>query len=85
MNSAIENKELLSEENLPLTGDAPPKVIKGKFSGVGTGVLLTGGAVLGCFALALWNRKALISLVKNRGHRPELENGGSADETDAIY
>lgn len=85
MNSAIENKELTTEENLPRTEDAPRKVIEGKIAGVGTGVLLAGGAILGCFALALWNRKALMSLVRNRGHRPEPEGDGSADEADAIY
>jgi hypothetical protein len=28
-----------------------------------TGVAVAGGAVLGCFALALWNRKALLSMI----------------------
>ena len=85
MNYAIEKKEVMHEENLPMTEDAPPKVVTGKIAGLGTGVLLAGGAVAGCFALALWNRKALMSLVRNRGHRAEPENGGSADEADAIY
>ncbi|MGC8548315.1 MAG: hypothetical protein ACP5M4_01330 [Acidobacteriaceae bacterium] len=81
----IENKELLPEENLPTTGDVPPKVVTGKFAGLGTGVLLAGGAVVGCFALALWNRKALAALVKNRGHRREPAETDSTDDTDAIY
>jgi len=85
MNSAIENKELKVEENLPRTEDGPRKVIEGKIAGVGTGVLLAGGAIVGCFALALWNRKALMSLVRNRGHRHEPESEGSAEEADAIY
>jgi hypothetical protein len=85
MNSAIENKELLPKENLPTTGYAQPKAVRGKISGLGAGVLLAGGAVVGCFALALWNRKALIALVKDRGNRQEPTETESAEETDAIY
>jgi TctA family transporter len=85
MNSAIQNKELTSKENLPRTEDAPQKVVKGKISGVGTGVLLVGGAIVGCFALAVWNRKALTTLVKNRGHRGDPATASSPEESDAIY
>ena len=89
MNSAIENKELIQDENLPRNECDPPKVVKGKISGlgmgIGTGVLLAGGAVVGCFALALWNRKALAALVRNRGLRRDPEETNSASDGDAIY
>jgi hypothetical protein len=85
MNSAIANKELTDEENLPTTEYAPPKAVSGKFSGLGTGVLLAGGAVVGCFALALWNRKALMSLVKNRGLQQVPTDADKAEDTDGIY
>lgn len=89
MNSAIENKELSAVENLPRTEYGPPKVVSGKISGlgrgIGTGFLLAGGAVVGCFALALWNRKALAALVRNRGVGPDLREADSAKDADAIY
>jgi hypothetical protein len=85
MNSFIENKGLTTGDNLPTTGDAPPKVVTGKIAGLGTGVLLAGGAVVGCFALALWNRRALMALVKSRGHRREPGEMNSDEESDAIY
>ena len=89
MNSAIENKELTDDENLPRTEDGPPKVVTGGKSGlrngIGTGVLLAGGAVVGCFALALWNRKALTALVRNRGVRRDPVETDSAGDGDAIY
>lgn len=89
MNSAIENKELNSSENLPRTEYDPPKAVKGKISGlgsgIGTGVLLAGGALVGCFALALWNRKALSALVRNRGQRRDPVEAKPASEADEIY
>lgn len=89
MNSSTENKELIPDENLPRNEGDPPKVVKGKISGlgmgIGTGVLLAGGALVGCFALALWNRKALAALVRDRGLRREPEETDAASDGDAIY
>ena len=85
MNSAIQNKDLKLEESLPRTESAPQKLGKGKISGVGAGVLLAGGALVGCFALALWNRKALVALLKNRGQRTEPSGAHSQEDPEAIY
>ena len=85
MKTPAQNKGLKDGENLPLTEDSPPKVVPIRNSGLGTGVLLAGGAILGCFALALWNRKALAALVVNRGHRKDPEQASSASHDDAIY
>lgn len=85
MTSATENKDLIPTKNLPRTGDSPQKVESGRVSGFKTGALLAGGAVLGCFALALWNRKALTALLKNRGLRNEPAPANPQPDDDAIY
>ena len=85
MNSPTENKELISEENLPRTEDPPQKVVQGRILGLKKGALVAGGALVGCFALALWNRKTLSTLARNRGQRKDPSEENSADETDAIY
>jgi hypothetical protein len=85
MTTPAQNKGLSDGENLPLTEYSPPKVVPIRNSRLGTGILLTGGAILGCFALALWNRKALTELVRNRGHRKDPEQTDSATDTEAIY
>jgi hypothetical protein len=85
MNSAIQNKELNGQQNLPRTEDTPQKVGSGRIAGLGTGVLLAGGAVVGCFALALWNRKALSALLRNRGQKHETPEVNSDGDSEAIY
>jgi hypothetical protein len=85
MNSAIQNKELNLEENLPRTESSRQKVEKGQIAGIGAGVLLAGGAIVGCFALALWNRKALMALMKSRGQRKEPAEANSPEDPEAIY
>ena len=85
MTTIAQTKGLSEGGNLPLTEDYPPKVVPIRKSGLGTGVLLAGGAILGCFALALWNRKALAELVRNRGHRKDPEQTDSARDPEAIY
>lgn len=85
MNSATQNKELSGNENLPRTEEAPPKVGNGRISGIGTGVLLASGAVVGCFALALWNRKALSALLKSRMQKREATPAGADSDSDVIY
>lgn len=85
MNYFTENKEFNTKENIPRTEDHPQKVETGRVTGFKTGALLAGGAVLGCFALALWNRKALTALLKNRGLRNEPAPANPQPDDDAIY
>jgi len=50
-----------------------------------TGALLGGSALIGCFAVALWNRKALLSMVRSRGGQPEPAAAEQPVDPDAIY
>jgi hypothetical protein len=47
--------------------------------------LLGGSALVGCFAVALWNRKALLSMVRNRTTPPASAAAEQPAEDDAIY
>lgn len=85
MNDDMENQQLKSLQDIPNTESISQKVILEKISGLGTGVWLAGGAILGCFALALWNRRALSELVRKRGQPREWPKVDSPDEDDAIY
>lgn len=85
ISSTTESKGFMRQNNLPETEDTPQKVEQRRASGIRTGAILAGGAVVGCFALALWNRKTLAALIKNRGQRRSAAEKDSASDVGAIY
>jgi hypothetical protein len=78
INDSVQNPSVTSGENLPNL-EAPANSRRWR-----TGILLTGGAVAGCFALALWNRKALSALLRNRNQNVASESA-TVEDSDAIY
>jgi hypothetical protein len=85
MRDSISNQQVIEDDSLPNAGDASTKRLKRRFPQVRTGVLLGGSALIGCFAVALWNRKALLSMVRGRVSSPEPAAPDQAEDPDAIY
>lgn len=85
MKPDIKNQQLTETTSLPNTEEVSKKMRKSGFPRVGAGVLLTGGALVGCFALAVWNRKALATLLLNRHQQPEEVSSNDSVNTDVIY
>ncbi|ACO33358.1 hypothetical protein ACP_1235 [Acidobacterium capsulatum ATCC 51196] len=79
------NQQLNGDSSLPKTEDASIKQGNSRLPRVSTGVLLGGSALIGCFAVALWNRKALLSMVRGRGAQPEPAAAEQPVDPDAIY
>lgn len=85
MNESDKNQQLSNGKSLPNAGDASVKQSTQRFPRVGTGVLLAGSALIGCFAVAVWNRKALVSLVRSRSPRRDEAASDRSNDRDAIY
>jgi hypothetical protein len=77
-NDSLPDPTLANGENLPKL-ESPANSRRWR-----TGILLAGGAVAGCFALALWNRKALSTLLRDRNQDVASESA-TVEDTDAIY
>jgi len=85
MRHFIKNQQVTDSSTLPNAESVSEKLRRDKFPRVRTGVLLAGSALIGCFAVAVWNRKALVSLVRGRIAQREDAPPEHAGNDDAIY